>query len=293
MRQSPYYLRSWRVAGLLVCSFFVGCNSIRLAPPAPAKVEIEPLPALPNKKQMRVSQFVFYSEFELQRDLPIFEELSRLRDQVNKELQLPVANTVVQVYLFENRDRYERFMKSKYPDLPRRRAFFVAQPRSVGVAEDLLVYTYWGDRIQQDLRHELTHAILHSVLKDVPLWLDEGLAEYFEVPLTWKGINYQHLDLLCSNSFKPNLARLEQLSQVQQMTPAEYREAWAWVHLMLRDKPEAKAVLVHYLQGLRSNSNAGAMAPRLAAVYPQMEESLNQHLHRVDAKPRPTPTAQR
>ena len=52
-----------------------------------------------------------------------------------------------------------------------------------------MVYTYWGNRIQQDLRHELTHAILHSVLKDVPLWLDEGLAEYFEVPHGWKGVN--------------------------------------------------------------------------------------------------------
>ena len=88
----------------------------------------------------------------------------------------------MQVYLFEDRDAYERFMQSRYPNLPRRRAFFVAQPRGVGGGDDLLVYTFWGERIRQDLRHELTHALLHSVLKDVPLWLDEGLAEYFELP---------------------------------------------------------------------------------------------------------------
>ena len=29
-------------------------------------------------------------------------------------------------------DRYERFMKAKYPELPRRRAFFLAQPRRLG-----------------------------------------------------------------------------------------------------------------------------------------------------------------
>ena len=73
------------------------------------------------------------------------------------------------------------FMVSKYPKLPSRRAFFVAQTRGVGRSEDLLIYTYWGERVQQDLRHELTHALLHSVLKDVPLWLDEGLAEYYEL----------------------------------------------------------------------------------------------------------------
>src|SRR5438034_4869221 len=115
-------------------------------------------------------------------------------------------------------------MRAKYPELPKRRAFFVAQPRSVGGAEDLMVYTYWGERIQQDLRHELTHALLHSVLKDVPLWLDEGLAECYEMPAAWKGVNYQHLEQLRRGPQGPakvDLARLEQLTDVQQMTPAE------------------------------------------------------------------------
>src|SRR5437660_5823070 len=120
-------------------------------------------------------------------------------------------------------------MRGRYPDLPRRRAFFVAQPRSAGGSEELLVYTFYGEHIQQDLRHELTHALLHSVLRDVPLWLDEGLAEYFELPPDKGGVNPQHLDHLrrTPKPFQPNLARLEGLSQVQQMTPAEYREAWA------------------------------------------------------------------
>ena len=39
-----------------------------------------------------------------------------------------------------------------------------------------------GDHLRTDLRHELTHALLHGVLKDVPLWLDEGLAGFFELP---------------------------------------------------------------------------------------------------------------
>src|SRR5262249_43072057 len=81
----------------------------------------------------------------------------------------------------------------------------------------------------------------------------------------------------------PDLARLEQLSQVQQMMPSEYREAWAWVHLMLRDKPEAKALLVNYLQGLRTSPTAGPLAPRLAAVYPQLAEALSQPLARIGA----------
>jgi hypothetical protein len=247
--------------------------------------------AAPGKYSQRVAQFVFLSDFELKPDQPLFQELGKLGDQIYHELQLPPTNAVIQVYLFEDRERYERFMLVKYPELPRRRAFFIAQPRSVGGAEDLLVYTYWGDRVREDLRHELTHALLHSVLKDVPLWLDEGLAEYFELPLDHKGINYHHLEQCRrSGSFQPDLSRLEQLSQVQQMNPAEYREAWAWVHLMLQSKPETKAVLLGYLQQLRTNANPGPLQPRLVTVLPKLEEALEQHLTSL---PRPAPWVQR
>jgi hypothetical protein len=287
----------------IVVSWLAGCHSIRVGPAAADKADrpdrdpqTAPVLATPGKHSLRVSQFVFLSDFELKRDLPVFDELAQLREQVYKELHLPSTNTVVQVFLFADRDRYERFMRAKYPDLPKRRAFFVAQPRNVGANEDLLVYTYWGDRVKEDLRHELTHALLHSVLKDVPLWLDEGLAEYFEVGADGQGLNGRHLDEIrcCPDGpFKPDLARLEQLGQVEQMTQAEYREAWAWVHLMLRSKPEAKLVVVNYLQQLRSNPNPGPLQPRLAQVFPALEEALNEHLAQLETAPAAAPTVQK
>ncbi len=269
----------------LLLAFAPGCNALRLGPANVEKAEKDAPLAVPAKHALRVSQFVIYSDFEVKRDLPLFKELEAMRDQIYKELQLPAANTVVQVYLFEDRDKYERYMRAKYPDLPKRRAFFVAQPRSVGGADDLLVYTFWGDRVQQDLRHELTHALLHSVLKDVPLWLDEGLAEYYELPPEWLGLNYQHLENMRKGTFKPNLDRLEQLSQVQQMAPPEYREAWAWTHLMLRGSPEAKGALLAYLQQLRTNPNPGPLAPRLIAAVPELEPTLIGHLDKLDMQP--------
>jgi hypothetical protein len=263
-------------------------------PPDPAPQSA--LASTPAKTTFRVSQFVFYADFDVNRGLPLFTELANLRDQVYKDLQLPSANTVVQVYLFETRDRYEQFMKAKYPKLPQRRAFFVAQPRAVGAGEDLLVYTFWGERIQEDLRHELTHALLHSVLETVPLWLDEGLAEYFEVPPGWKGVNYQHLDRLRRDSgasFHPDLARLERLDQVDQMRPAEYREAWAWVHFMLHANPDARKILVTYLQELRRTSTPPALRPRLAAVVPALDVSLEKHLAQLDGPVRPVAASRR
>jgi hypothetical protein len=268
-----------------VC-FLTGCHLLQVFPSKDAPGPDAPS-GVPNKYSYRQAPFVFLADFEIPRNSPIFRDLAGLRDQVQTELRLPQANTIIQVYLFEDRERYENFMRGKYPKLPRRRAFFVAQPRRLGGAEDLLVYTYWGDRIQQDLRHELTHALLHSVLKDVPLWLDEGLAEFFEVPAAMDGLNVQHLEQLRrggDSGTRPNLARLEQLSQVEQMTPAEYREAWAWAHLMLRSTPQAKKVLTNYLQELRANPNPGPLRPRLTTTFLSLDEALDRHLAGLDQK---------
>ena len=271
-----------------------GCSSLQLNPLGGSRPELDTVPGTPTKHAFRVSQFVFYSDFEVQKSAPLFRELSALREQVFKELQLPPSNTLVQVYLFEDKDRYERFMQLKYPDLPKRRAFFVAQPRRLGGNEDLIVYTYWGDRIQQDLRHELTHALLHSVLKDVPLWLDEGLAEYFEMPSAWKGVNYQHLEALRRGAGGPaklDLDRLERLGEVQQMSPAEYREAWAWAHLMLRSTPQARQALLAYLHELRTNPRPGPLKPRLDQAFLSLDDALERHLAELDLS-RPRAAAQ-
>lgn len=276
----------------LVILALAGCQSFRLNGLATGRADrpireaaVAQGPTPPGKYQFRDAQFLYLSDFELKQNQEVFRDLARLGDQVTRELKLPAASTPVQVYIFETKERFEHFMQARFPDLPRRRAFFVAQPRAVGGSEDLQVFTFWGDRIQEDLRHELTHALLHSVLKDVPLWLDEGLAEFFEVPPDARGVNARHLEHLRRGppeSFRPDLARLEGLREVQQMTPAEYREAWAWVHLMLRDKPEAKAVLTNYLQQLRTNPNPGTLGPRLAAVYPDLNAALSRHLARVE-----------
>jgi len=263
-----------------------GCQALRTgtntSKEPPASPALETAPAWPGKNSVRVSQFVFFADFELRKDDPLFIELSDLRDQVVRDLQLPTANSAIQVYLFEDRERYERFMRLRYPDLPKRRAFFVAQPKTVGGAEELFVFTFWGDRVRQDLRHELTHALLHSVLKDVPLWLDEGLAEFFELPPDANGINFKHLEELRRGPFAPDMARLEQLTQVQQMSPAEYREAWAWVHLMLRGSPPARQVLLQYLQQLRSTSNPGSLNARLLVVEPHIGEAMSAHIKQLN-----------
>lgn len=275
---------------MLSCAILCGCSTLEFQPGKNPKDASDPLqgnhsPLLPGKHLVRVSPYVFLSDFEIQKDLPLFQELSQLRDQIYGDLKLPDSTTMIQVYLFEDREKYDKFMQAKYPKLPSRRAFFVAQTRGVGRSEDLLIYTYWGDRVQQDLRHELTHALLHSVLKDVPLWLDEGLAEYYEIPPENKGVNPQHVEQLrkdIQNEFNPDLIRLEMLDEVGKMNRAEYREAWAWVHYLLHSTPENKKVILTFIQLLRENPNPGSLREKLVENVQMPESELKAHILRMD-----------
>ncbi len=234
-------------------------------------------PPLPTQHQLALSQFLFFADFDLKSYRKQLEELGDLREQVYQELKLPPAATRIQVYIFADQAKYREYMGFWYRDLPDRRAFFISQPR-FGGGDDLSVYTFWGDHLRLDLRHELTHALLHSVLHEVPLWLDEGIAEFFELPPEYQGVNPDHLQTLRTQSFRPDLARLERLTQVDHMKKPEYREAWAWVHMMLRDRGEARRVLLEYLQQLRQPTPAPPLLPRLVQVYGDPNEALLRHL---------------
>src|SRR5262245_44248351 len=106
----------WKAAVFsLILVSSCGCNLFRFSlvnTDHDAQTVAGPAP-LPHKYQQKVSQFVLISDFEFV-DPPLFKELERLHKDVHYDLNLPTARIYnpIQVYLFENRDYYERFMRS-------------------------------------------------------------------------------------------------------------------------------------------------------------------------------------
>ena len=274
-------------AALLAALALAGCDTLKAtrAPEAAAQS-----PAPPVKRPggvvppLRVGPFVFYSDTPLPADDPVFRDLETLPDQIQRELRLPVGTAFVQVYLFPDQDSYEAFMRGRFPHLPTRRAYFVTDPRRPGGSDELQVYTYMGDHLRVDLRHELTHGLLHGVLKGVPLWLDEGLAGYFEQPRSSEGVNFDHVDKLRHSEAGPDLARLEKALDVSQMERPEYRESWAWVHYCLRGDPAARKALLDYLQQLRESASPGPLLPRLEAAVGDPAAGVARHVGRLGAR---------
>ena len=227
------------------------------------------LVGLPKGLAIENEHLLVRTDLKLPKDHPVLRDLDGLRDQIADELNLPVQKQPVTVYLFSDELRYAQYLQTKYPLLPPRRAYFV------GTSKELAVYTFWGERIQEDLRHEYTHGVLHATLMDVPLWLDEGLAEYFEVTSQPRGLNRDYALRLASNlaqGWKPDLDRLESLEKVEDMQKADYLEAWAWVHFLLHHSDETRDILVAYLHDLRTTGTPGKLSVRIRREIPSAEQ---------------------
>ena len=138
----------------------------------------------------------------------------RARD-VTAPSDLRTTNEKINVYLFRDADRYRDYLMRNFPTVPSRRAFFLETDKR------LCVYAHWSDRVAEDLRHEVAHGYLHAAIPECRCGWMKGLAEYFEVPRGQRGLNQPHVDLLTDmieqENWKPNLKRLEKLTEAAQM----------------------------------------------------------------------------
>ena len=218
-------------AGLLPALFLLtaaGCAGWR-----PGTTRAAPPPGLPGKYEVRVENVLLKSDVPVAEGGPLVAEIARLRADVFATLRLPPPARDVTVYLFEDAAAYQAYMDAAHPGLPARRAYFV------GGGRRLSVYAAAGEKVAEDLRHETTHGLLHASLPGVPLWLDEGLAEYFETP-TPGDPNGDYPELLSAAraaGWRPDLRRLESLTDFAGLTRRDYAESWAWVHHALTSDP--------------------------------------------------------
>jgi hypothetical protein len=101
--------------------------------------------------------------------------------------------------------------------------------------------------LQVNLRHELTHSLIHRRWPSVPLWLDEGLAEYFEQDDPSKHPASDRLARMAATGRFPSPERLWQASSSAQLNGEDYELAFAWTRFLLEgnaDQREAFFALV-------------------------------------------------
>jgi hypothetical protein len=238
----------------------------------------------PAEHRLQVPPFLVLTSSPLPEDADVPRQLATLYEQVSRTLALPDCDRCVEVYIFDDRASYDRFIAMNYPELAPRRAFFIAQD------DREVVYTFRDERFEEDLRHEACHALIHAVTGTVPLWLDEGLAEYFECPGDAEGVHAQHLldtKKALGRGWRPDLAHLERLTHVNQMNRDDYRQAWAWVYFLLHGSPQGRELLLSYLAELRDGAPAEPFSRRLREAVPRADAALAAYLANAELRPAP------
>lgn len=204
----------------------------------------------------------------------LFRELSALELELQRTLAVPPAAQTVDVFLLDDKRQHQQLLRELFPQVPYRRALYVQRGGRGSV------YAYRHSELAIDLRHECTHALLHTNLPMVPLWLDEGLAEYFEMPAPQRAFDHPHLKKLRWNlrfGIIPDMKSLESFQDLSEMGGAEYRYSWAWVHFMLHGPLPVHRALVHYLADIRRGNPPGTLSTRLHQTTPQAKQQLVAH----------------
>ncbi len=233
----------------------------------------------PDRHLFSGDGFAIHSDVPLRPDDPIVKQLAETRLTVTNRLKLQEQRDPIDIYLFSDEVSYRNFLRVRWPALPSRRAYFMQ------TSKQLAVYSFVSSRVLSDLRHEFTHGILHASCSHVPLWLDEGLAEYFETATDLDNRrSQQHLDELLlaeQEGWSPGMFRLEMIAEFSAFSARDYAEAWAWTHFLLNGSREGQAVLLKYIADLRDATVAPGFLQRLEKAVPTYAGDLWDHLRSI------------
>jgi hypothetical protein len=242
------------------------------------------------KKQLPYTEV--YGVVVVQADFPLTEiasisaEIQQLQYDLHKYVGVPAPKEKIELCLFKNEAAYINFLKRNFPNAPLdRRALFV---KSDNKPATLMLQK--ADNFIVDLRHEMTHAIVHSSIENVPIWLDEGLAKYFELPAEERAEKNPYLKRVrwgVKFGAVPSLTRLTKLETIEDMGAKEYQDSWAWTHFLIHRNPQTHQLLAGYLQmlgsgGQRQNKRIQPITPYINDIIPNPREEFRSHFGAED-----------
>lgn len=170
-------------------------------------------------------------------------------------LGLPKPASRVEVLVFPSRWQMRAYLRRRFPDRWRSEALCFETERGFEVAMHLSGDAEQGVRL---LRHEMAHYVLASFYYDMPPWVDEGLARYFETGPPFGVAKPEELRLLASALDAPAgvLDDLVVVPAGQPITEAQYAQGWALTHYLIHRPGGGMQDVVEYLRVVRSGDRA-------------------------------------
>ena len=191
-----------------------------------------------------------------------FEQFRDIVTRLNLAATNDGAPSRVPIVVFRDRRSFEPFMPRAGGHIVESAGMFVEGPDSVYIALRL----DGGAASYRAAFHEYTHLLLRQAFPDAPLWLDEGLADYYStlritgdrsaligLPLA------AHITVLRESSM-PLTQMFGATHQSAVYTGTDrvlfYAQAWAMVHHAYRSRPSLEAEMVALAKRLEAGGNA-------------------------------------
>lgn len=212
------------------------------------------------------------SDFPLEAADSLRDHLTLLHKTLAQDTGLEFGTEPLEIRLFSDRRQYIRQVSPIVSDAKRQRGVYVIRDGRVAV------YSFQQRDLAMTLRHESVHAWLHAAMPYVPLWLDEGLASYYEIDMARQSI-LEHpyasrVRWSVRLGWRPKLRTLEAIERSADMALGDYRHAWAWVHFLMNESDESRAVLTGYLQNIAADQPPERLSEKLARELPDAEPRL-------------------
>lgn len=229
-------------------------------------------------EEREIGPYLIRSEFALGDVQDLVHDLGDLQDDLEQSLKLECQPQAIQIHLFRSKRTYDQYLSIRVPEGVKRQALYVPG------TDAGRVYAYRHRDLDTDVRHETTHALLHTALPYVPLWIDEGIAEYFEVPASLRVKGHSHRTELKAaisrryQPWKPDLVALEAKQKFLEMGANDYRDAWGIVHFLINGPIEAQEALKTYFDEIQSGAPPTPLSQQLRRRIPNLDQVIVDHL---------------
>jgi tetratricopeptide (TPR) repeat protein len=234
-------------------------------------------------------EFRIYSNASERQTKDIATNLLRMREAIGKITRLNVhAPLPTYVFVFKNERSFAPYRDALFQRknasisgafLSGRNANFIVMDGGAGVGSEHVIY------------HELTHYFVRNTTPGLPLWLSEGLAEYYSsFSVNGDKINIgkplvEHVQWLRVHSLLP----LAQHFAVNQHSPeysegtrqgSFYAQSWALAHYFLTDDVRRKQLAQFLAKIGAGKSNDEAFRSAFGVDYAAVEQELRSYLRK-------------
>ncbi|HEY2291591.1 MAG TPA: tetratricopeptide repeat protein [Thermoanaerobaculia bacterium] len=223
--------------------------------------------ALPSPKgswiEVHTASFTLFSEAGERKTREIGEDLERLRDALSQLSPGLTQSSPIPTYIYVFRSApsfrsYQRIYNGKPLESD---GYFLTQQLANYVAIN-------GDQHGDEkgiIYHEYLHYLLHNNFVALPLWLNEGLAEYystFQSDRNEARIGQpvrEHVYWLRQHPFIPLATLFAVTEKSPEYNEADqrgsfYAESWALVHYLISGSPERRRQASEYLRLLQAGT---------------------------------------